>query len=157
MKSNATTGVWRRTPLLDARFNELLKAQPLLTYTAIAERLSVEFGVHLTKNACIGHGRHTGVPKRQPSRSYAGRKGRKLKPRAKPYVPKVRLPPRFRPKPRVLGKMLLEQLHLTQDCHWPIGDRAPFLFCGDATVMVQPPYCLKHLHLACPATRREAA
>jgi hypothetical protein len=38
MKSNATTGVWRRTPLLDARFNELLKAQPLLTYTAIAER-----------------------------------------------------------------------------------------------------------------------
>ena len=76
MKTNATTSIWRTTPLLDARFHELLKATPKLTYTAIAMRLSVEFSVHITKNACIGHGRRSGVPKRQPPRSYAGRKGR---------------------------------------------------------------------------------
>jgi len=151
MKTNASTSIWRRTPLLDARFNELLKAQPLLTYTAIAERLSVEFGIRLTKNSCIGHGRHTGVPKRQPGRSYAGRKPRAPKLRLMPHQPR---PPK--PKPRVPGKVLLEQLHITKDCHWPFGDRAPYFFCGAATVLEQPPYCLKHLHIACPATRREA-
>ena len=152
MKSNATTGIWRRTPLLDARFRELLHIDPKLTYTAIAARLSVEFGIQITKNSCIGHGRRTGVPPRQPPRSYAGRRGRVLKPR-KPYVPKVRLSARFKAKRRPpVGQMPLEQLE-TNSCRWPFGNDPPFLFCGDKTVGLAS-YCPTHQDIACPPGRR---
>ena len=151
MKSNATTSIWRTTPQLDVRFRELLQVDPKLTYTMIAQRLSMEFGVPLTKNSCIGHGRRTGVPPRQPPRSYAGRKVRTLK--LKPYTPKIRLSARFKPKPRPpVERVPLEQLE-TNDCRWPFGDRPPFLFCGDTTVGLAS-YCPKHLDIACPAGRQ---
>jgi len=153
VKSNATTSVWRTTPQLDVRFHELLQLDPKLTYTAIAQRLSVEFGVRLTKNSCIGHGRRIGVPPRQPPRSYAGRRGRVLKPR-KPYVPKVRLSARFKLKPkRLVGQMRIEQLG-TNDCRWPFGNDPPYLFCGDRTVGLAS-YCPAHQDIACPPGRRQ--
>jgi len=148
MKTNATTGIWRRTPQLDARFHELLRIDPKLSYTAIAQRLSLEFKITLTKNACIGHGRHAGVPKRQPPRSYAGRKNRK----PKPYVAKIRLTPRFRPMSRPsAGRVPLEQLE-PNDCRWPEGDRAPFLFCGEPR-HGSSSYCWVHAVRSCPSLK----
>jgi hypothetical protein len=152
VKTNATTSIWRRTPLLDARFHELLKISPPLTYTAIAARLSLEFDVHVTKNSCIGHGRRCGVPKRQPPRSYAGRKGRVLKPRAQPYAPKVKLMPRPKPRPKP-GTLTLMQLE-PKDCRWPEGDRAPFLFCG-LPQLEGSSYCPEHTGRSCPSFGRE--
>ncbi len=58
--------VW--TPPVVSRFNELLKASPVLTYGQIAQRLSAEFNLSITKNAAIGFGRRTGAPKRSPQR-----------------------------------------------------------------------------------------
>ena len=151
MKTNATTGVWHRTPLLDARFHELLKATPKLTYTEIAQRLSVEFNVQFTKNSCIGHGRRAGVPKRQPPRNYAGRRGRVLKPRPA-SVPKLQLTPRPKPRPKP-GTLTLMQLE-PKDCRWPEGDRAPFLFCG-LPQLEGSSYCPAHTARSCPSFGRE--
>jgi len=149
MKTNATTSIWRQTPLLDARFHELLKATPKLTYTAIAMRLSVEFGVRVTKNSCIGHGRRSGVPKRQPPRSYAGRKSRTLKPRPA-SVSKLQLTPRPKPRPAKLRIWQLEP----NECRWPIDDIVPYFFCAKPKLSGSS-YCLDHAHRSCPALGRE--
>jgi len=134
-------------------FHALLLERPVVPYEIIAARLNAAHGTSLTKNACIGFGRRQGVPKRQPPRNYAGRKPRTLKPRTR--VPKVQLKPRPpKPKPKRIGKVSLLDLGPC-DCRWPFGDRAPFLFCGDVTVDTSS-YCLKHLHIACPATQRVA-
>jgi len=146
-----------------ARFRVLLNQDPLLSYKVIAQQLSEEFSITLTKNACIGFGRRTGVPKRQPPRSYAGRKGRSLKPRIRPHTPQLRIvdriakgpPPPPPQPPKQIGRMLLEQLHDRDDCHWPLGDGPPFLFCGaPVTPGVDCVYCLKHAQIAYPALRR---
>jgi hypothetical protein len=148
MKTNATTSIWRRTPMLDARFRELLHIDPKLTYTAIAQRLSVEFGVRITKNSCIGHGRRTGVPKRQPPRSYAGRLGRRLKPRPR-SVPKLKPTPRAKPRPAKLRIWQLEP----NECRWPIDSVSPFFFCA-APRASGSSYCPAHTHVSCPASGR---
>ena len=132
-------------------FQALLLERPIVHYAIIAERINAAHGTAFTKNACIGFGRRMGVPKRQPPRSYAGRRGRVLKPRVR--APKVQLKPRT-PKPKRIGKMELLDLG-PRDCRWPNGN-GPFLFCGAAVMVESCSYCLPHAHIAYPALRRQA-
>jgi hypothetical protein len=137
--------VW--TPPVVSRFNELLKAYPPLSYTRIAQRLSKEFDVILTKNAAIGFGRRTGAPKRRPVQFRPN--GSYPRPQPKPIGTMGPLkPPR---PPHVVGKVLLYNLD-SSDCHWPEGTAAPYLFCG-MPVLGSLSYCRKHALVAYPALR----
>ena len=145
--------VWNE-PLV-ARFKALLELMPRLSYTQIAMRLSAEFGITLTKNACIGFGRRMGVPKRQPPAQ--GIRGTRLFSRppsrpSRPRVPKRRLPKFIRQPTRTFDKLQIWQLE-RGECRWPVNSDSPFLFCGRPQ-MENCAYCLPHAGLAYPVLGR---
>ena len=119
------------------------QVNPVLSYSEIADLLSVEFSLRITKNACIGRGRRIGIPPRraEPNGADVGYEVDKTKRRPVP---------RARPKPRYER---LEIFDLKGDsCRWPFGDRPPFLYCGRKVVNGHP-YCEEHWRKACGATR----
>ena len=151
-------------PTLVARFHELLKLDPPLSYTIIAMRLTEEFGVPLTKNAVIGYGRRNGVPRRKTGRRKI-HKPRTVKvrprPRAKPSKPvvmkkppKLRLPPIVKPQPRP-AKLRIWQLE-HHECRWPIDAVTPYFFCAKRRVPGSS-YCHEHTHISNPSLARNAA
>ena len=149
--------VW--TDRLVARFKVLLEQFPRLSYSQIADQLTEEFGIPLTKNSCIGYGRRIGVPKRQPPvRTPRVRLARRARPRPrlpgppKPRVPKLHLPkPVEPPPPRQFEKLLIWQLG-SGECRWPVNDDSPFLFCGRPQ-LENCSYCLPHARLSYPVLK----
>jgi hypothetical protein len=144
--SNALGVVW--TPAMVDRFKELV-ADKDLAYRDIAAQMSHEFGVNLTKNACIGKGRRLGVEARQPGLGNR-RPAKKTKnkyvriqvdaPIAPVMAPRVRDP--------ALGITIYELRE--GDCKWPLGktgDYPPFMYCGGPALFGQP-WCKKHCELA---------
>ena len=141
--------VW--TPPVVSRFNELLKAYPVLAYGQIAQRLSAEFGVTITKNAAIGFGRRTGTPKRSPQRLRPSGGPPRARPRR---TGRISQSPKKKPRPvplHVQDKVLLQNLD-SGDCRWPNGDDPPYLYCG-MPVLENLPYCRKHALISYPALR----
>jgi hypothetical protein len=132
--------VW--TTEMHDRLRELTSAAEILTYETIAGKLSVEFDVTLTKNACIGVARRLGISKR-PAPSFAN-PGSDFEPKPKnpKRVPKfVFDPPDLAPPgPRNGLKTILELK--PSSCRWTHGDHAPYLFCGRRTDGA--PYCAEH-------------
>lgn len=49
--------------------------------------------------------------------------------------------------PIAVRRFMLDELR-SDTCRWPIGDRAPFLFCGDRVCAGGGPYCEHHHEMA---------
>lgn len=49
--------------------------------------------------------------------------------------------------PVTVRRLMLDELR-SDTCRWPIGDRAPFLFCGDRACAGGGPYCEHHHEMA---------
>ena len=134
--------VW--TQSIVNRFLQLFADPSEYRYGEIAEKLSAEFGVTITKNAAIGIGKRLDVPQRK-------KPGAARKPEIRPEHRHLVVPPvapKPWPRPRILaGRLRIDQLsHDT--CRWPFGDRSPFLFCGAITVESKP-YCVEHMKTSC--------
>jgi|SRR6187399_1502908 hypothetical protein len=136
-----------------------------LSFDTIAEILSGDFGVPLTKNACIGKARRMGLPERKHHKRkvFRGDKRRRkitLVAPAPAYVEPEVVPcvlPRWKvmadEAPAVRDRMTLFQLDGNK-CHWPYGDRAPYMFCGAPTA--GKTYCAYHTGIACGHTMTRA-
>ena len=166
----ANNKVW--THEMEDRLLQLLEKN--VAYYDIARAISREFKVTISKNACIGKGRRMQVPLRMPARK--GRACRKSQNENLSQSPK-NLQQRQRRKRaneslrkqrqsqqlRVLRSRRAQRhqhQHLTllqltsNSCRWPIGDRAPYLFCG-AVQTEGSSYCLEHTLVACPSHGRQ--
>jgi hypothetical protein len=113
---------------LIARF-KALHAGGERPFSEIAATLSREFGLKLSKNACIGKGRRLGLTARARVAPPKPRKGqRRGGPRLKPVVlPGWQVePPRL---PPAAGRVTIYQLR-GGVCHFPHGDRPPYTYCG---------------------------
>ena len=98
----------------------------------VADILSEEFGVRITKGAVIGYCNRSGV-KKAPVYS------KKRRPRRPPLTRPVVLPPSKR------GAYRLTDLNVSM-CKWPTGDRPPYLYCGEPADVLS--YCKKHAAVA---------
>jgi hypothetical protein len=136
-----------------------------LSFDAIAEALSEEFKVTLTKNACIGKARRMGLPERTTKRKrkvFRGDKRRRQITLVAPAPIEAEAVPCVLPRWKVIadeapaerGKLTLMQLDGNK-CHWPSGDRVPYLFCGAPTA--GKTYCAYHTGISCGRLQRERA
>src|SRR6186713_1513232 len=130
-----------------------------LSFDMIAEVLSEEFKVTLTKNACIGKARRMGLPERTTKRKRKVFRGDKRRRHvtlvaSRPTPLEVEVVPCVLPRWRVMaddapaerGQLTLLQPTDTT-CRATDGDRPPQLFCGARTAR-QPP-CASHTGLSC--------
>ena len=133
-------------PGIDARLRELhaQSGEASLTMAEMAEKLSFEFEVEITKNALIGRCHRIGLPprgdisiKKRDARREAGKMIRI----------RVRVDAPIPPIIEVAGDAALTLQQLRQDtCRWPLGktsDYPPYLFCGEPAALERS-YCLVH-------------
>jgi hypothetical protein len=113
---------------LIARFTALHKGDER-SFQMIADTLNHEFGLRLTKNACIGKARRLGLAVRARVAPPLPRKGqRRDKPRRIPAVlPGWRIEPPALPP--AAGKITIYQLK-DGVCHFPHGEAPPYIYCG---------------------------
>lgn len=119
----------------------MLCAEEALSYTDIAKAMSEEMGIRITKNACIGKARRLGMPMRKtPQRA---------RKRTEPALPAEITAPRLAvwpvsepPVQRRNGYLTLLELRHTS-CHYPFGERPPYLYCG-RPIQKAKPYCPHH-------------
>lgn len=101
------------------------------SFKDIAEKLNREFGLALTKNACIGKAGRLGLEQRP--RSTPRPKPRKKHPQNTPQLIVV---PAWRVEPPTLpaasGRVTIYQLHYGI-CHFPFGEQPPYAYCGAAS------------------------
>jgi len=133
------------TEKLITRFR-VLHAGGTRSFKQIAEKLSAEFRIRLTKNACIGKGRRIGLEQRPRGTSVPGPRKHK-KPRRN----------RTQNTPELVSEIAQETVPvlphwgITQPaetagenrltiyglksgvCHYPYGDRPPYAYCGNTT------------------------
>jgi hypothetical protein len=123
-----------------------------LSFSKIAARLSAEFGVRLTKNACIGMGRRIGLeprPKVFPQPRYL---------REPPAETIASMPQTLRwtveqPQPGIgPNRISIWQLR-NGVCHYPFGSRPPYGYCGNTTAG-RAPYCPHHERVMYPRGMR---
>ena len=131
------------TPQMDDRLRALDAEK--LTFRIIAARMNADFGLALTRNACIGRARRIGCPLRD------GTPPPPPKPRKEQIISlSVRQqPPPLVPvmtAPAVPGAYTMLQLTRTT-CRWPGGSKPPYTYCG-APVHGDRPFCLAHCRLA---------
>lgn len=135
-----------------ARLRKLC-ARKDLSFGDIANILSREWGITVPRNGCIGKAHRMGISRR-PGPGGSGRRPRRpSEPATQAPVENVlRIWPRWRVDVPVdspglgKGKYTLTQLDGNM-CHWPFGDRAPYLFCGAPTAGRS--YCAFHTGIAC--------
>ena len=103
-------------------------------FREIAETLSREFGLRLSKNACIGKARRLSLKERPRVAPPPPRKGQRRggRPRRIPAVlPGWRIePPRL---PPAAGRITIYQLE-SGVCHFPHGETPPYTYCGAKTL-----------------------
>jgi hypothetical protein len=131
---------------LIARFKALHKDGER-SFADIAGTLSHEFGIRLTKNACIGKARRLGLKARAHVPPPLPRKGqRRGKPRPIPAVlPGWRIePPRL---PPAAGKVTIYQLK-DGVCHFPHGEQPPYTYCGAKAL--RGSWCATHERVVYP-------
>lgn len=140
-----------------------------LSFSQIADTISQEFRIRVSRNACIGKARRLGIGKATDLRVSRSRKHleRPRQPRPKAErraAPKVAKPPAlklvigptdaerahcFDPLPEGCGVGLLD-IGFGQ-CRWPHGEGAGLRFCGEATVEAGCVYCERHARLSMPS------
>ncbi len=135
-----------------------LQADPNNSYKDIAKQLSREFGIKLSKNACIGKARRLGLAQRAPGtprtptqrrRHDAAKKDRTVNTpelKAAPINPgwTIELPV----LPAASGRITIFQLEQGV-CHFPFGERPPYAYCGNTTRRGVP-YCPHHEKVVYP-------
>jgi hypothetical protein len=107
-------------------FETLLGLEEALTFKEIAKRLTDQFGLPFTKNACVGRAHRTRLPLR-PERPKIHRtlKGKMMSIRIDAPI----LPPEAQRTPNG-HDLTIYQLH-AGDCRYPSeGDRPPYTYCG---------------------------
>jgi hypothetical protein len=118
---------------LIARFTALHK-DGKRSFQMIADILNHEFGLRLTKNACIGKARRLGL-KERPRVAPPPPPPPKRKKRTQ-STPQLSVYSAWRVEPPTLpeadGRITIYQLDLGR-CHYPFGDRPPYAYCGAAT------------------------
>ena len=135
------------TDVMKRRFAKLHRQTPELSFTTIASMMSAEFGIELTRNACIGKARRLGLATRDniPRAIIEKRRVKRMKTRVDAPVPPVEAERTFE------GPEGLDIYQLRDgDCHWPLGkmsDLPPFRYCGGPAVLGRP-YCSKHARRA---------
>jgi len=122
-----------------------LAADHSISFTNIAAMLNAEFGLELTRNACIGKAHRLNLPLRlypnNTRKALLKPKVRKMKP-IKTDAP---IPPPTIVRDPVPFALLITDLEYG-DCKWPSGaawEHPPFFYCG-APSLVGRPYCLAH-------------
>ena len=124
-----------------------LHADDKLSFDVIAEELSVEFRMEVSKNACIGKARRMGLPQRRRKSIPRATRKRALELHPPETAPCVL--PRWKvidAPPAPGGHITLLQLD-GNTCRWPHGDRTPYLFCGAPTA--GKTYCAYHTGISC--------
>jgi GcrA cell cycle regulator len=114
-------------------------------FTELAARLSAQFGVTLTKNACIGRARRMGLPVRGPTNMERTLKQPRPKMIRVPRKVDAPIDPEPEPEVEALPGVSIYQLTGTT-CRWPLGsimDRPPLRYCG-CRCDVEVPYCKEH-------------
>jgi hypothetical protein len=132
---------------LIARFKALHKGGQR-SFAQIAEMLSREFGIKLSKNACIGKGRRLGLELRPRYLPTPRAKPKRLEPPAE-VVPVVR--PAWTVSTPVLSdgnRITIYQLKRGV-CHFPFGDKPPYAYCGNTTTR-HSPWCPHHERMIYP-------
>jgi hypothetical protein len=144
--SNPADSIWR-DPRINLRLRELhrLKGDAELNMGEIADRLSSEFKVVVTRNAVIGRCHRLDLPRRVAP----------LPPRARKKVEKPMTVKHIRVDAPIVPEMPVADpaagLTLLQlspgSCRWPLGELMktypPYLFCGQV-VRFDCPYCPTH-------------
>ena len=126
----------------------------LRSFAEIAEILSREFGLKLTKNACIGKGRRLGLEQRPRGTTKPGPKPR-AKPKRRPPEPPAEVVPVVLPAWQVETPILTGCNRITiyqlqrGVCHYPFGEKPPYAYCGNTTSR-QSPWCPHHLRVVYP-------
>jgi hypothetical protein len=135
-------------PGLSERLAELHRLNQS-SFLEIAEILSTEFGIPVSRNAVIGRAKRMRLPKRAPAPRIAAKQ-----PPVTACVVNVRIdPPPPRPS-RIPGKSRNLTIYQLRDgcCRWPYGHKAPFRFCGRAT-LTGSSWCPQHAALATVRSR----
>jgi hypothetical protein len=138
---------------LIARFTALHK-DGKRKFSQIADILNYEFGLQLTKNACIGKARRLGFKERPHVAPPLPRKGQNRKKRPTPLPVEVIAPvlPGWQIEPPILadtsGHITIYQLK-EGVCHFPFGERAPYAYCGSTTRRGLS-WCPHHEHVVYP-------
>jgi hypothetical protein len=132
-----------------------LHANKKLSFDVIAAQLSAEWGMEVSKNACIGKARRMKLAQR-PRKVFRGDKRKRAvtlvaeAPAAVAPEPVPCVLPRWKvmevPRPAPGTRITLFQL-TDNTCRWPHGDRVPFLFCGAPTA--GKTYCAYHTGISC--------
>lgn len=145
---------WNKEGIID-RLRELVD-KPNFSFEQVAYTLSREFGVNLSRNACIGKARRVGfsVPgdkvKFRGVRSINADQERKAKRKTRVHTQNItRVVRPSEPYQTIIDDDIpLEQrktiFELTaKTCRWPVGEGASMFFCGAAPVEGKP-YCGSH-------------
>lgn len=138
---------WDKEGIID-RFRELV-SDPASSFGRTAETLRKEFGVKVSRNACIGKARRLGldVGGKKPGRPRSQR-GHKLGGAAEHNLVRTITAPRIEYPPVIDDEIPIEQRKTifelnSETCRWPIGEGAGLFFCG-ATPLPTKPYCGAH-------------
>jgi hypothetical protein len=145
------------TDAMIARLTALQATLPAISYAGMAEILSREFDLRLSKNALIGKARRLGLPGRKPAViRTATPKPHKSCARHYPATPPDPPTPKINrgwtvalpAEPPGTGRITIYQL---QDgvCHFPFGRHPPYAYCGRAT-QLSSSWCPYHEHVVYP-------
>jgi hypothetical protein len=110
------------------------------SFSKIAHALNSEFGLDLTKNACVGRAHRLGLK----ARPAAVQPRKKPTPEPAPIVALPRLSWTVEPPvlPASCGRITIYQLEYGR-CHFPFGERPPYAYCGNTTAR-KATYCPHH-------------
>jgi len=147
---NPADSIWLITGV-DARLRELhaLGGDAALSMGEIADKLSLEFQIAITRNSVIGRCGRIGLKRGGVTvKMRAAKKAGERKVRIRPIRVDAPIVPEMPVADPAAGLTLLQ---LRRDsCRWPLGemqDRPPYLFCG--RVVFVGPYCTAHHERAC--------
>jgi hypothetical protein len=128
-----------------------------LSFANIAIKLNRQFGIDISRNACIGRAQRLGLSVSRTVKVDGANHRLARKVERKPKVMTIK--PQFACEPAT-GLRIADVVPLNisiyelndSTCRWPLGDEAPFTYCG-CHALDGVPYCWPHMRLA----HREAA
>jgi hypothetical protein len=139
---NAQNGPWIK-PGIEDRLIELHGESH--SFREIAEMLSKEFGVELTKNAIAGRCHRLCLKLRVKPRAVGATLKAKRKSRERKEIVIMPIPPESEPEPVHLEGVDLLDLQF-DDCRWPYGVFPNYRYCGQP--QHHRSYCKTHFKLS---------
>jgi hypothetical protein len=124
-----------------------------LSFSVIAERISAEFNEEISRNAAIGKLHRLGYRRTNLDDIKVKKEHKKREPKTNGHCNYFLKKKEFKPKeelpnsvdcvePSITTQCSLLELRSNQ-CHWPIGAKPPFMYCGYVTVNGTS-YCKYH-------------